>query len=177
MPPPCGDLPVGHSWGWKCLVLRVWVPTHQAAGSPRNSACFAKSSLLPLMADQDRRTLMSLMAERVRLLAAGDGRSSSASLRTAAARPRRPKIAPRFLSNSGGLTRAVLSLALRAHCVRPNSLLRICRPLTPHLQNIKSPRTGLFIFCGGEGEITRRFAPRPYGAALRALSSLRCCQD
>jgi hypothetical protein len=39
------------------------------------------------------------VAERVGLLAAGDGRSSSASLRTAAAGPRRPKIAPRFLSN------------------------------------------------------------------------------
>jgi len=39
------------------------------------------------------------VAERVGLLAAGDGRSSSASLRTAAAEPRRPKIAPRFLSN------------------------------------------------------------------------------
>jgi len=33
----------------------------------------------------------------VGLLAAGDGRSSSASLRTAAARPRRPKIAPAIL--------------------------------------------------------------------------------
>jgi hypothetical protein len=42
------------------------------------------------------------VAERVRLLAAGDGHSSSASLRTAAAAPRRPKIAPRFLSNSVG---------------------------------------------------------------------------
>src|SRR5580658_4184548 len=42
------------------------------------------------------------MAERVGLLAAGDGRSSSASLRTAASRPRRPKIAPRFLSNPVG---------------------------------------------------------------------------
>ena len=42
------------------------------------------------------------VAERVGLLAAGDGRSSSASLRTAAAGPRRPKIAPRFLSNPVG---------------------------------------------------------------------------
>ena len=42
------------------------------------------------------------VAERVGLLAAGDGRSSSASLRTAAAKPRRPKIALRFLSNPVG---------------------------------------------------------------------------
>jgi len=29
---------------------------------------------------------------------------------------------------------------------------------------------------GGEGGITRRSAPRPSGAALRALSPLRCCR-
>src|SRR5258708_23908646 len=40
--------------------------------------------------------LQKKMAERVGLLAAGDGRSSSASLRTAAARPWRQKIAARF---------------------------------------------------------------------------------
>src|SRR5882672_10485716 len=59
------------------------------------------------------------MAERVGLLAAGDGRSSSASLRTAAAAPRRPKIAPRFLSNQW---------------VRPHTLLR----------KYKKPQDGAF---------------------------------
>src|SRR5580692_2744953 len=42
------------------------------------------------------------VAESVGLLAAGDGRSSCASLRTTAEKPRRPKIAPRFLSNLPG---------------------------------------------------------------------------
>jgi len=34
----------------------------------------------------------------------------------------------------GGLTRAILALAQRAHCVRPNSLLRIFRPHILHRQ-------------------------------------------
>jgi hypothetical protein len=62
------------------------------------------------------------VAERVGLLAAGDGRSSCASLRTAAATPRRPKIAPRFLSN------------------------RWVRPHTLHLLKIKRPAMGPFYF-------------------------------
>src|SRR5580692_4048234 len=70
------------------------------------------------------------MAERVRLLAAGDGRSSSASLRTAAARPRRPKIAPRFLSNSVGSS---------------------TNPAPPNKKGLKNRP---FLF-GGEGEIAR----------------------
>ena len=72
------------------------------------------------------------VAERVRLLAAGDGRSSSASLRTDAFAS--SKIASGDFVELGGLTRAILALARRAHCVRPNSLLRICRPLTLHRQ-------------------------------------------
>jgi len=52
-----------------------------------------------------------------------------------------PKGVPRFNSltyqrKAGGLTRAILALALRAHCVRPKSLHAILsnpvRPHTPH---------------------------------------------
>src|SRR5882757_3843623 len=68
------------------------------------------------------------VAERVGLLAAGDGRSSSASLRTAAA-TRRPKIVPRFLSNPVGSS---------------------THPAPA--ENKKAP-LGPFIFSGGEGGI------------------------
>jgi hypothetical protein len=68
------------------------------------------------------------VAERVGLLAAGDGRSSSASLRTAAAKPRRPKIALRFLSNPVGSS---------------------TRPAPPNKKGLKNRP---FLF-GGEGGI------------------------
>src|SRR6202035_679807 len=88
------------------------------------------------------------VAERVRLLAAGVGRSSSASLRTAAAAPRRPKIAPRFLSNSVGSS---------------------THPAPPNKKGLQDRR----FLCGGEGEIARgrgrplvlRFAPDRRGCA------------
>ena len=64
------------------------------------------ASSLSWSTEPSRRKFRSRVAERVGLLAAGDGRSSSASLRTAAPRPRRPKIAPRFLSNPGGFVHA-----------------------------------------------------------------------
>jgi hypothetical protein len=35
----------------------------------------------------------------------------------------------------------------------------------------------LGFLSGGEGGITRRYAPRPFGAALRALSPLRRCRS
>jgi hypothetical protein len=57
-----------------------------------------------------------------------DGRSSCASLRTAAAEPRRPKIAPRFLSNQW---------------VRPHTL---------HLQKIEwASKAGPFYFLWRRG--------------------------
>ena len=58
---------------------------------------------------------------------------------------RRVRVVPNrsaIWSNPGGLTRAILALALRAHCVRPNSLRRICRPHTLHLLKIKRPLEG-----------------------------------
>src|ERR1700682_2154517 len=73
-----------------------------------------------------------------------------------------------------GLTRAILALALRAHCVRPKSLLRFCRTggavHTPCSTEIKrDPQRIPFYFSnGGEGGIDSGHpGPRPAGA-LRA---------
>jgi hypothetical protein len=61
------------------------------------------------------------VAERVGLLAAGDGRSSSASLRTAAARPRRPKNRSAIFVEPSGFGATMKSAEL---CQSPTPLLR-----------------------------------------------------
>src|ERR1700723_2024809 len=79
---------------------------HFPSGSPQSTHSlgrrFASSSASSRAGGNYVLKNLKKVAERVGLLAAGNGRSSSASLRTAAARPRRPKIAPRFLSNPPG---------------------------------------------------------------------------
>jgi hypothetical protein len=41
----------------------------------------------------------------------------------------------------------------------------------------KGPEVPFNFHIGGEGGITRRSAPRPFGAAFRALSPLRRCHS